>query len=189
MKNPIPHHKYSRKISRALRHDPDFIGITLDKNGWASVSELLEKVAIFSPETESKHPLSMEVLTELVENPDDKKRFTFNDDKTKIRALHGHSVEVELEFQPSEPPAILFHGTASKSLQSIKGQGLIRGGRQFVHLSEGETMAKSVGSRHGAPVILKVKSAEMFADGFKFFSSENGVWLTDKVPLKYLVFP
>jgi putative RNA 2'-phosphotransferase len=52
-----------------------------------------------------------------------------------------------------------------------------------------ETTAKKVGSRHGAPVILKVKTADMVADNFKFYISENGVWLTDHVPVKYINFP
>ena len=94
-----------------------------------------------------------------------------------------------MALEPSEPPALLFHGTATKNIQSIKGQGLIKGSRHHVHLSEDESTAKKVGSRYGVPVILKVKAKEMHEAGYTFFVSENGVWLSDHVPVKFLVFP
>jgi putative RNA 2'-phosphotransferase len=133
-------------------------------------------------------PLSMDILQAVVNN-NDKKRFAFNDDKTKIRANQGHSVDIDLALKPSEPPPILFHGTASKNLQSIKSQGLLKGSRQHVHLSVDETTAKKVGSRHGSPVVLKVKTGDMVAANFKFYISDNGVWLIDHVPSRYLSFP
>ncbi len=175
--------KYSRKLSKILRHQPDMIGLTLDENGWASVIELIEKFGDVQGQA-----LTMDILKEVVET-NDKKRFAFNDDMTKIRANQGHSVNIDLALQPQIPPALLFHGTAAKSLQSIKNQGLIKGSRQHVHLSVDETTAKKVGSRHGAPVILKVKTADMVADNFKFYISDNGVWLTDHVPVKFISFP
>jgi putative RNA 2'-phosphotransferase len=178
--NEDNHIKISRKLSKILRHSPEQIGLKLDKNGWASVAELMEKFEY--------PPLSMDILQTVVDN-NDKKRFAFNNDKTKIRANQGHSVDIDLALKPSEPPLILFHGTASKNLQSIKSQGLIKGSRQHVHLSVDETTAKKVGSRHGSPVVLKVKTGDMVAANFKFFISDNGVWLIDHVPSRYLVFP
>ena len=175
--------KYSRKLSKILRHQPDMIGLTLDENGWASVMELIEKFGGVQGQA-----LTTEILKEVV-TTNDKKRFAFNDDMTKIRANQGHSVDIDLALQPQTPPAILFHGTASKNLQSIKQQGLLRGSRQHAHLSIDETTAKRVGSRHGAPVILKVKTTEMVAANFKFYISDNGVWLTDYVPVKFIIFP
>ncbi len=175
--------KYSKKLSKILRHQPDMIGLALDENGWASVAELIEKFGDVQGQT-----LTMDILKEVVET-NDKKRFAFNDDMTRIRANQGHSVDIDLALQPQIPPALLFHGTASKNLQSIKNQGLLRGSRQHVHLSVDETTAKKVGSRHGAPVILKVKTADMVAANFKFYISENGVWLIDHVPVKYINFP
>ena len=130
----------------------------------------------------------MEALEEVVAT-NDKKRFAFNEDLTLIRANQGHSVSVELGYTAQEPPVILFHGTASKSLQSIKNQGLIKGSRHHVHLSADETTAKKVGQRHGSPVVLKIKSKEMEAAGYVFFQSDNGVWLTKAVPLQFIVFP
>ncbi len=172
--------KYSKKLSKILRHHPAMIGLKLDKNGWADVNELLEKYG--TP------PLSIDILKEVVET-NDKKRFAFNDDFTKIRANQGHSVTVDLALEPTEPPALLFHGTATKNLQSIKGQGLVKGSRHHVHLSADESTAKKVGSRYGVPVILKIKTKEMSEAGFDFFVSENGVWLADYVPVRFLIFP
>lgn len=171
--------KYSKKLSNILRHHPERIGVKLDKNGWADVTELIEKFG--TP------PLSMETL-EIVVEKNDKKRFAFKDDKTKIRANQGHSVKIDLGLEPTEPPAILFHGTAMKNLQSIESKGLEKGSRHHVHLSEDESTAKKVGKRYGVPVVLKVKAREMHEAGYTFFVSENGVWLSDHVPVNFLVF-
>jgi putative RNA 2'-phosphotransferase len=174
--------KISRKLSYILRHHPDEIGLQLDEQGWGSVAYILSKLKI------AGEPLSMEMLQEVVAN-NDKKRFAFNADYSMIRANQGHSVEVELGYVAQEPPALLFHGTASKSLQSIKGQGLVKGSRHHVHLSTDEATAKKVGQRHGSPVILKVKAKAMHEAGHAFFLSENGVWLTDLVPIQFIHFP
>ena len=172
--------KYSKRLSKILRHHPERIGVKLDKNGWISVDELIEKFGM--------PPLSMEIL-EIVVAENDKKRFAFNDDKTKIRANQGHSVKIDLGLEPTEPPALLFHGTATKNLEAIKNQGLIKGSRHHVHLSTDEWTAKKVGSRYGVPAILKLKAKEMHAAGYDFFVSENNVWLTDHVPVQFLIFP
>ena len=173
--------KISKKLSKILRHRPDIIGLTLDENGWADVHELIQKFG--TP------PLSIWALkTVVAEN--DKKRFAFNDDFSKIRANQGHSVDIDLALEASEPPAFLFHGTATKSLQSIKNQGLIKGSRQHVHLSKDEQTAVRVGGRHGVAVVLKVNAKEMFeAKNYPFYISNNGVWLTDHVPVRFIIFP
>jgi putative RNA 2'-phosphotransferase len=173
--------KISRKLSYILRHNPAEIGLTLDEQGWGSVDFILSKLKI------AGQPLSMDVLKEVVET-NDKKRFAFNADFSMIRANQGHSVEVELGYAAQEPPALLFHGTAHKSLQSIKGQGLVKGSRHHAHLSADETTAKKVGQRHGSPVVLKIKAKEMHEAGHAFFLSENGVWLTDFVPIRFIGF-
>ena len=172
--------KYSKKLSKTLRHKPDMIGLKLDENGWADVAELIEKFGM--------PPLSMEILDVVVET-NDKKRFAFNDGKTKIRANQGHSVKIDLGLEAVEPPALLFHGTATKNIESIKNQGLVKGSRHHVHLSMDESTAKKVGSRYGVPVILKVKCQDMHAAGYEFYKSENDVWLTDHVPVQFLIFP
>ena len=173
--------KISKKLSKILRHRPDMIGLTLDENGWANVHELIKKFGM--------PPLSILALkTVVAEN--DKKRFAFNDDFSKIRANQGHSIDIDLALEASEPPALLFHGTATKSLQSIKNQGLIKGSRQHVHLSKDEQTAVRVGGRHGVAVVLKVNAKEMFeAKNYPFYISHNGVWLTDHVPIRFIIFP
>jgi putative RNA 2'-phosphotransferase len=174
--------KISRNLSSILRHNPHKIGLELDKQGWGSVAHILARMKI------AGEPLTMEMLIEVVET-NNKKRYAFNEDFTMIRANQGHSVEVELGYEAQEPPAILFHGTAYKYVQSIKNQGIIKGKRHHVHLSTDETTAKKVGQRHGSPVILKVKAKEMHEAGYVFFQSENGVWLTDFVPITFISFP
>jgi putative RNA 2'-phosphotransferase len=170
--------KISKKLSYILRHAPDSIGLVLDENGWASVHDLMTKFG---------EPLSIEDLEEVVET-NDKKRFAFNDNFTKIRASQGHSIEIDLAYQPTTPPEFLFHGTAIRFLESIKKDGLLKGSRHHVHLSLDEVTARKVGSRHGSPVILTIKSCEMYEAGYKFFVSENDVWLTDYVPNRFIVF-
>ena len=169
----------SKYIALILRHKPEAVGITLDENGWASVSELLSGI------NASGNEIDMQTLEEIVAE-DEKQRYSFNADKTKIRANQGHSVNVDVELKKAKPTEILFHGTGEKFVPSIKSEGLKPKSRLYVHLSkDGETAVK-VGSRHGKPVVFEVNSGEMSRNGFEFFLSENGVWLTKIVPAEYL---
>ena len=173
--------KISRKLSYILRHNPAEIGLQLDEQGWGSVAYILSKMKV------AGEPLSRDVLQEVVTN-NDKKRFAFNEDLTMIRANQGHSVTVELGYEAKKPPLVLFHGTASKNIESIKSQGLVRGSRHHVHLSADETTAKKVGQRHGSPVVLAIKAKAMHDAGHVFLLSENGVWLTDSVPMLFIKY-
>lgn len=171
----------SKFLSFVLRHSPEAIGLKLDENGWADVEELIAK------SSKDGNSLDVELLDYIVEN-NDKKRFTFNEDKTKIRASQGHSISVELKLNEAEPLEFLYHGTVEKFLESIKKEGLQKMSRQHVHLSKDKETAIKVGGRRGVPQILTIKSGEMFKDGFKFYLSENNVWLTDEIPAKYIAF-
>jgi len=173
----------SKFLSLVLRHSPETIGLKLDENGWADVEELIEKCN----NKGSQNQMTAELLDYVVKN-NDKKRFTFNDDKTKIRASQGHSISVELDLKEAEPSEFLYHGTVEKFLESIKKEGLQKMSRQHVHLSKDRETAIKVGSRRGIAQILTIKSGEMHKDGFKFYISENNVWLTDEVPVKYIEF-
>jgi len=146
----------------------------LDENGWADVEELLIKAKI-----------DRDILEEVVAD-NDKQRFAFNDDHTKIRASQGHSLKINLDLESMKPPYILYHGTVRKFLDSIFKKGLTKGKRQYVHLSKDIETAKKVGQRRGSPVILEIDSAKMYRKGFKFFLSKNGVWLTYHVPPIYI---
>ena len=168
----------SKYISLILRHKPEVIGITLDEHGWANVDELIEGVS-------RTHKLDMAILEQIVAE-DEKQRYSFNEDKTLIRANQGHSIPVDVELEEQQPPEILYHGTGEKYVASIDAQGLIPKSRLYVHLSRDEETANKVGSRHGKPVIYKVNSGDMYRDGYKFFCSVNVVWLTNEVPVKYL---
>lgn len=168
----------SKYISLILRHQPEVIGITLDEHGWADVNQLIEGV-------NRTHPLTMEILEEIVRT-DEKQRYSFNEDHTKIRANQGHSIPVDVQLRECEPPEVLYHGTGEKYLSSIEAQGLIPKSRLYVHLSKDTETARNVGSRHGRPVILLVYAGQMKRDGYTFYLSENGVWLTREVPVRYL---
>jgi putative RNA 2'-phosphotransferase len=133
---------------------------------------------------ENLDDISVEILEEVVAE-NDKKRFAFNEDKTKIRANQGHSIAIELNYSPVEPPEFLFHGTAIKNMDSIKKSGIIKGNRHQVHLSLDKETATNIGKRHGKPVILVVQSKAMHEAGYQFFVSENGVWLTEFVPAEF----
>jgi len=171
----------SKMLSLVLRHKPEAIGISLDKNGWANVNELIEKL-----NTKRELKLNLAILEHIVET-NNKKRFIFNEDKTKIRANQGHSIEVELNLKETVPPVTLYHGTSSRFTSSILKTGLEKRNRNHVHLSFDIETAKKVGLRHGGTlVIFKVNCKQMLADGFKFYLSENKVWLTERVPAKYL---
>ena len=169
----------SKFVSLILRHKPETIGIQLDEHGWANVEELIAGIS-------KTREFNREILEEIVQT-DSKQRFTFNEDKTKIRANQGHSISVDVELSEAIPPETLWHGTGEKYVASIDQQGLIPKGRLYVHLSSDAATATKVGSRHGKPVLYIVKTKEMHDDGYKFFLSKNGVWLTKEVPVKYLI--
>lgn len=170
--------KVSKYISLILRHKPETIGISLDEHGWANVKDLIEGV-------NKTHKLDMKTLEEIVET-DDKQRYSFNEDKTKIRANQGHSVNVDVELEEVEPPEFLWHGTGEKYVESIRETGLVPKSRLYVHLSDSYGTAILVGKRHGKPMVFCVKSGQMYTDGYKFYRSKNGVWLTKFVPEEYL---
>lgn len=169
----------SKFLSLVLRHKPEAIGIELDENGWTEVDALIEK--------SNRHGIEFdkETLKHIVET-NSKKRFAFSDAFDRIRASQGHSVEIELGYTSQKPPQILYHGTGEKSVQSILNTGIEKQQRQQVHLSADIETAIKVGQRHGKPFVFKVLAEQMCNDKFEFFISDNGVWLTDNVPVKYL---
>ncbi|TYQ32080.1 RNA 2'-phosphotransferase [Pseudanabaena sp. UWO310] len=172
----------SKFMSLVLRHQPEIIGLTLDEHGWVEVDRLIELAK------RNGTDISIAQLEEIVAT-NDKKRFAFNPEKSKIRANQGHSLQVTLDLNPQLPPNPLFHGTATRFLDSIRQQGLLAGKRQHVHLSADVATAIKVGQRHGKPVVLQVDTLRMHQDGLVFFCSENSVWLTESVPPQYLEFP
>ncbi len=170
--------KLSRFMSLILRHRPESIGISLDEHGWANVDELLSGIG-------AQYQIDMDMLEEIVRT-DKKQRYSFNEDKTLIRANQGHSIPVDVELDELCPPEELWHGTGEKYVQDIDKEGLLPKSRLYVHLSNDRDTAFKVGQRHGKPVLYIVRSGEMYRDGYKFYLSKNGVWLTKAVPVKYL---
>ena len=162
----------SKFVSLILRHKPETIGIQLDEHGWANVDGLIAGIS-------KTRKFNREILEEIVWT-DNKQRFTFNEDKTKIRANQGHSIPVDVELPAAIPPETLWHGTGEKYVAFIDQQGLIPKGRLYVHLSSDAATATK-------PVLYFVKTKEMYDDGYSFFLSKNGVWLTKEVPVKYLI--
>ena len=172
--------KTSIFISLILRHRPEAIGISLDEHGWADVDELIKGI-----NKTDDYNIDMGILEEIVRT-DNKQRYSFNEEKTKIRANQGHSINVDVELKEAEPPEQLFHGTGEKYVASIRKEGLIPKSRLYVHLSKDKETAEKVGARHGKPHIFFVHSGKMFRAGYKFYLSENGVWLTKAVPPEFL---
>ena len=165
----------SKFLSLILRHKPQIVGLELDEHGWADVEELISRVK----------GLNLAKLEQIVAQ-DEKQRYSFSADKKLIRANQGHSIAVDVELAELEPPEILYHGTAENFGSSIIAQGLLKMSRLYVHLSSDVETAEKVGRRHGKPKIFLVESQKMFRDGYKFYRSVNGVWLTEHVPAKYL---
>lgn len=171
----------SKFLSLVLRHNPGKIGLELDENGWANVDELINKA------NAHHNQLNVELLKEVVAT-NDKKRFAFNEDETKIRANQGHSIQIDLEYTPVQPPEFLYHGTVGKFREDIRRKGLLKMSRHHVHLSEELETAMRVGSRRGVPIILIIRSGDMFRKGIEFYQSENGVWLTETVAPEFIEF-
>ena len=177
MKNKTEN-EISKYISLILRHKPECISIKLDENGWANVTELINGI-------NKTIPFNMNMLEEIV-NTDNKNRYSFNHDKTLIRANQGHSIDVDVELENKIPPDILYHGTARKYTKMIEKDGLLPKSRLYVHLSTDYNTAITVGKRHGEPVIYEINTSKMIKDGYIFYLSKNNVWLTKAVPAKYI---
>lgn len=169
----------SRFLSLVLRHAPETVGLTLDPNGWVQVDDLLAAVEAHG------RPITREYLDHIVAT-NSKRRFAFDENGSRIRASQGHSVSVDLALTPTDPPDVLWHGTVARFLPAIRRDGLRPMKRQHVHLSKDRATAEVVGTRRGAPVILKVDAAGLHAAGHAFYLSANGVWLTDSVPPQFL---
>ena len=178
--NDRKHH--SRFLSLLLRHRPELAGLQLDAAGWVGVDALLAGLA------QNDHALSREQLHEVVAT-NDKRRFELDASGERIRAVQGHSVEVDLGYAPAVPPDVLLHGTHTAVLPAIRRQGLLRMQRHHVHLHQDPALAATVGGRRGQPVVLRVRAAAMAAAGHVFFVTPNGVWLTEHVPPQFLEFP
>ena len=161
----------SKRLAFLLRHDRDY---PFDEHGWRSVDDLM-----------INHGYSMEELCEIVET-NNKQRYEFSADKTKIRARQGHSVPVDVELTETVPPDTLYHGTAEATLNVIMANGIQKMSRLYVHLSPTKEIATNVGKRHGKPVVLEIDSKSMWADGYRFYHSRNDVWLTEFVDAKYI---
>jgi len=170
-------HQLSKVLSYYLRHAPHELQLTLLPGGWVEQSELL---AALSQKNIQATPADLERVAQA----SDKQRFAL--EGTRIRANQGHSVPVDLELQPQSPPDVLFHGTPRASLPSIWEHGLLKGERHHVHLSLDPKTAIQVGQRRGEAVILSIQAAEMVAQGHIFYRSANDVWLTEKVPPRFL---
>jgi putative RNA 2'-phosphotransferase len=171
--------KISKRLSYILRHRPDSVGLELHDGGWLDLNDLLDALR------RTGDAVTLEVIERVVAE-NDKQRFEFSDDRSRIRARQGHSAEVDLGYEPATPPDQLYHGTATKYLDSILEQGLLKGRRHHVHLSTNQETMLQVGMRHGKPMLLRIDAKRMLAAGHEFFVTGNHVWLTDHVPPDYL---
>lgn len=169
----------SKFLSLILRHKPESIGVSMSPDGWVKINELIEAA--------QKHKINLtkELIDEVI-TTNDKQRFTYSSDGESIRANQGHSIHIQLELQPIKPPDTLYHGTAVRFMEEIRKKGLLKMNRQHVHLSHLKTTAYDVGKRHGKPIILIIDAQTMSQDGYEFYVSKNGVWLTKHVPPQYL---
>ena len=171
--------KVSKFLSKHLRHDPVGLGLTLAPGGWVPVDELLAACA-------RRHVSVTRAELDEVVARNNKQRFSFDETGTLIRASQGHSVNVDLQLVPVEPPTVLYHGTGHLTAPIIAREGLRKMRRHHVHLSGDVDTARTVGARHGRPVIFTVDAAAMASSGHVFYRSDNGVWLTDDVPPEFL---
>lgn len=172
------HVKASKMLACALRHKPEEFGLELDEHGWAQVGPLIGNM-------QGKVEFSREILEHIVAT-DPKGRYEFDADHARVRARQGHSVPVDVELERRDPPAVLYHGTAAKTVGAIMREGLKPMSRLYVHLSPDRATAAKVGSRHGAPIVLEVDAAAMATEGREFYLSRNGVWLTGPVEPRFL---
>ena len=172
----------SKFLSYALRHAPEDVGLAMNRGGWVRTDELLEAAR------REGYELDRSGLRTLI-RASEKERFELSAEGDLVRATYGHSVDVDLDLTPVDPPERLFHGTAKRFLSAIEEEGLRPGNRNYVHLSETRAAARSVGGRHGRPVVLSVDARGLAREGQPFFRSADGIWMTPAVPPDHLARP
>lgn len=177
----IDYQRLSKFMSLVLRHKPEAAYVTLDSDGWCSVDSLLEGIG------KAGRAVTRQDLEHVVSS-DEKGRYKFSDDGTKIRANQGHSLSVDLKLKSMTPPDELYHGTVDRFLEAIKSEGLKKMNRQHVHLSPDRQTAMAVGGRRGKPVVLVINAKKMHEKGIPFYISDNGVWLVDSVAPEFIDF-
>lgn len=171
--------RLGKTISYILRHHPEYFDVNIDSHGWADVDELIKNMCVHG------NTIDRETLDRIVRE-NNKNRYSYNEDKTKIRANQGHSIPVDLDLLPVTPPDVLYHGTAEKFLNSIKQKGILKMSRNHIHLSTDTERAFNVGKRHGKPVVLVIDTKKMNEDGIKFYLSKNKIWLCEHIPFEYV---
>jgi putative RNA 2'-phosphotransferase len=174
--------RLSKLMSFALRHGPEELGLRLDEGGWVELDVFV--AALAARDASVTRARVLEVV-----RTSDKQRFALSEDGARIRASHGHSRAVALDYAPAAPPDVLFHGTVARAIDGIRRDGLLPRQRQHVHLAGTAAEAAAVGARRGAPVLLEIRAAELAARGHVFLRAPNGVWLTDAVPAAFIRFP
>ena len=187
---PAPLRSLSKLLSKVLRHEPELLGLLLDRQGWTDVEELLRKLnragrADAPLRLKRLGTVGLEMLQEVVRT-NDKQRFEFSEDGRRIRAVQGHSLNVDLGYPEMRPPAVLYHGTAFESWRAIDQEGLKPMSRQQVHLSSDVETANRVGQRHGRPLVLAIDAEAMHHQGAVFYLAPNGVWLVNEVPRRFI---
>lgn len=166
----------SEFMSLILRDKPEAIGITLDEHGYGNVDELIEGI------NKQNYSIDFDKLKDIV-NADNKQLYSFNEDFTKIRANHS----IKVDIKEKRPPKYLYHGTTTRFVESMHNEGIKPQSRLYVYLSNNHDTATKVGARHGSPEVLVVEARNMYKDGYKFYLSKNGVWLTEYVPTQYII--
>ena len=170
--------KVSKKLSYLLRHSTEPLYIDLD-NGWADTKQIVNILKTNYPE------VNISVLEQIVAE-DEKGRYSFNEDHTKIRANQGHSIPgVHIDMDQPEPPELLYHGTTTRFLPTILEEGIKPMSRQYVHISPDLETAIQIGKRHGKPVVLVIRAKDFINNGHPLYRSSNGVWLAKYVPCEY----
>lgn len=177
--NSIDFIQLSKTVSHALRHETQSYNLNLDNQGWVLLSALV--IALNSKGIQ----VDEFDINKMVELSEKKRHQTLN---CKIRAYYGHSVKDKILKNPVEPPEFLYHGTVQNSLTDILEKGLLPMERQYVHLSIDRSKAEMVDSRRKSDlVILTIRAKEAFLNNIQFYKEENGIWLSDQIPSKYIV--
>ncbi len=181
----------SRILSKVLRHEPELVGAKLDDHGWIGIEALVRCINRSAGQSSVSKRLRTlgQVTPELVllaTRESSKQRFSISEDGRRIRAAQGHSIDVDLQYLASKPPDVLYHGTAAATWPLIDGLGLLPMGRLHVHLSIDMPTALNVGMRHGRPLVLEIAAGPMQLEGSKFYLADNGVWLTQDVPRRFI---
>ncbi len=177
MTHPDLIERITRSLAYMLRHQPEQFDLELDEFGWADLREVVRALNERLGEAVAEEDVQDAVSS------GDRQRYEI--DRGMIRALYGHSIDVQ-PGEPSQPPELLYVGVSRQDAERAERFGLRPGRRRFLHLALTAEDALETAARSSEDAVLvKVHALDAWEEGISFYD-RKALFLSDPIPTHYL---